>query len=268
MCDEGRFTYREVREQRLAGPVVDGLPSSWDNALSMAAKKLGDVLAADKSKVGVVLSAQHTNEDNYALSKLARDIWQLDRIYVGGRQPAPDRADEILRDADINPNTAGVNAIAESAGYQVRDAATLQADLVAGELDALLVLGHDLDLSADALGKAKQLGALVVIAHREAGLAANAHVTLPAAIWAEVHGTITNRKGLVQRMQAAIPPAGQSLPAWEAIVRLARACDAALDYAHPKGIFKEMVAATKSFEGATWGRTARPIQLRFANSRG
>ena len=79
---------------------------------------------------------------------------------------------------------------------------------------------------------------------------------------------ITNRQGRVQRMQAALVSAGQSQPAWEAVSRLAKACDVALSYQNPKSIFKEMVGAVPAFQGAEWGRTARPIQLRFAHSRG
>ena len=268
MCDEGRFTYHELREQRMAGPVVDGLPSSWERALSTAAEKLTAAVAKDKSRVGVVLSAQHTNEDNYVLAKLAREIWQLDRIYLGAKTPVNERADDILRDADINPNRAGVTAIAEASGFTLRDIDALQEDLLAGELSALLVLGHDVEISVKALGTARALDVLVAIAHREAGIAAHAGVALPSAMWAEIHGTITNRQGRVQRMQAAVASAGQSLPAWEVVTRLARACDVALDYPHPKGIFKEMVGAVPAFQGAEWGRTARPIQLRFAHSRG
>jgi NADH-quinone oxidoreductase subunit G len=268
MCDEGRFTYHELREQRVAGPVLDGLPASWERALTQAQAKLRSALDADKSKVGVVLSAQHTNEDNYLLFKLARDVWQLDRIYLGGKAPEPDRADDILRDADVNPNTAGVQAIARAGGCELLDEARLEADLVGGQLSALLVLGYETPLSGPALDRARQLDALVVIAHREAGIAAETHVTLPSAMWAEVHGTITNRQGKVQRMHAAFPPPGQALPAWEVVNRLAQACDVAMGYSHPKAIFKDMVAAVDAFSGADWGVTARPIQLRFAGSRG
>lgn len=268
MCDEGRFTYHELRQQRMAGPVLDGLPASWDRALSRAAEKLTTAIAADKNRVGVVLSTQHTNEDNYVLAKLAREIWQLERIYVGGKPAAPERADDILRDADINPNTVGVAAIAEARQHTLRDTAALQADLLSGELSALLVLGCEVELSAPALRKAFELESLVVIAHREAGIAAHASVALPSAMWAEVHGTITNRHGRVQRMQAAVAPAGQALPAWEVVTRLAKAADVALGYSHPRTIFKEMVGSVPAFAGAEWGRTARPIQLRFAHSRG
>jgi NADH-quinone oxidoreductase subunit G len=266
MCDEGRFTYHELREQRLAAPLHDGLPTSWDRALRAAAYKLEPVLRSARGSVGVVLSAQHTNEDNYVLYKLARDIWQIENIYLGGKAPVPGRADDILRDADVNPNTAGVKAIA--AGRELGDVARLEQDLTAGKLRALVVLGHELPLSGAALSRARELDALVVIAWREVGIAAAAHVALACSAWAEVHGTVTNRQGLVQRMHAAVSPTGQSLPAWEVVARLGQACGATLSYNHPKKVFEEMLGKVSAFAGADWGKPARPLQLRFAGSRG
>jgi len=266
MCDEGRFTYHELREQRLAAPLQDGLPTSWDRAIQAAAAKLKDAVRSRRGSVGVVLSAQHTNEDNYVLYKLAREIWQVENIYLGGKAPAPERADDILRDADVNPNTSGVKAIA--AGHALRDVAALESDLLAGKLDTLLVLGHELPLSEQALARARSLDALIVIAWREIGIAAAAQITLACAAWSEVHGTVTNRQGFVQRMHAACSPAGQALPAWEVVTRLAQACDATVSYTHPKKIFEEMLGKVKAFQGAEWGLPARPLQLRFAGSRG
>jgi NADH-quinone oxidoreductase subunit G len=266
MCDEGRFTYHELREQRLAAPLHDGLPTSWDRALRAAADKLEPVLRSARGSVGVVLSAQHTNEDNYVLYKLARDIWQIENIYLGGKAPVPGRADDILRDADVNPNTAGVKAIA--AGRELGDVARLEQDLTEGKLRALVVLGHELPLSGAALSRARELDALVVIAWREVGIAAAAHVALACSAWAEVHGTVTNRQGLVQRMHAAVSPTGQSLPAWEVVARLGQACGATLSYNHPKKVFEEMLGKVSAFAGADWGKPARPLQLRFAGSRG
>ena len=111
MCDEGRLTYHDLRENRLAAPTVDGLPASWDVATARGAELLAGALESDRGAVGVVFSPQHTNEDNFVLAKLAKDIWQLERLYVGGKKPQPDRADDILRDADVNPNRRGVRAL-------------------------------------------------------------------------------------------------------------------------------------------------------------
>src|SRR5678816_1349946 len=112
MCDEGRMTYKDVHQERLAGPLVDGLPSSWDKALGTAVDKLQAVLDEDRGAAGVVLSAGHSNEDNYLLARLAREFLGIERVYVNAAAPRPERADKILRDADVNANSAGVKAIA------------------------------------------------------------------------------------------------------------------------------------------------------------
>jgi NADH-quinone oxidoreductase subunit G len=263
MCDEGRFTYKDVHQDRLAAPLIDGLPSSWEKALSAATSRLQAALDGDRKAVGVVLSAGHSNEDNYLLARLARQFLGVERVYLAGKAPRPERADAILRDADVNPNSAGARALAGTAAGP----AVLEADLAAGALRTLLVLGSD-PLSAEATQAAGTLETLVVIAAHERGLAGSAHVTLACADWAEVHGTITNRQGKVQRLRAAFTPPGQALPAWEVLVRLARKLGATFEYPTAKSVFTEMVGATPAFAGADWGGETQTIQLRFAGSRG
>src|SRR5688500_1977691 len=99
MCDEGRFTYHDLRDKRLVGATVDGLPAGWDRAIAAAAKRLG-VFLKDGSQIGVVLSAQHSNEDNFALATLAKQ-WGAKQVYLAGRPPVPARADGKLRVADV-----------------------------------------------------------------------------------------------------------------------------------------------------------------------
>ena len=265
MCDEGRFTYHELRDDRLVGPTVDGLPSSWDRALARANERLAPLVADAPGSVGVVFSPRHSNEDNYLLARLARDIWRCERFYLGGRPPVPERADDILRDADVNANRRGVEAIVGAPLAGVRE---LEEDLAAGGLRGLLVLGHELPLGVEALARASALEALVVIADSELGVAEKAHVALPSAAWAEMHGTMTNRQGRVQRMHAAFEPPGQALPAWQVLCRLAVASGAALDHESAKGAFLDMKSNVSPFSDAEWGREVLPIQLRFANSRG
>jgi NADH dehydrogenase/NADH:ubiquinone oxidoreductase subunit G len=81
---------------------------------------------------------------------------------------------------------------------------------------------------------------------------------------------MTNRQGLVQRLHPAFAPPGQALPAWEILTRLGQASGAALGYGSVRQVFDEMVGKVGELQGqaARWGREARPIQLRFANSRG
>jgi NADH-quinone oxidoreductase subunit G len=277
MCDEGRMTYHDARSERAYAPLEGGLPVSWEHALTSASERLTRLLDADRGSVGVVLSASHTNEDNWVLARLAREFLQLSRVYVAGKAPVPGRADEILRDADVNPNLAGALAVYRGTaggqtGERVRDAGRLEQDLRSGALKGLIVLGSDTELGDVARQAAAKLEALIVLAAHERGLVPSAHVVLACAEWAEVHGTITNRDRRVQRLRAAFPPGGQALPAWEVVVRLARKLGAAFDYPNAKTIFAEMAAAVPAFGdapgGAAWGREEPTVQLRFAGSRG
>jgi NADH-quinone oxidoreductase subunit G len=265
MCDEGRFTYHDVNQQRLVGPVVDGLPASWERALKTAADKIS-LVRSQAGALAVVLSAIHSNEDNFALAKLAQ-AWKA-RVFVTGRPARPERADDILRDADVNANTAGVKAIAEALKLTVEDQGALESALGTGAIRALVVLGDVLPLTPTAEGRLREIDVVIAIAAHERGPAIHAGVALPAADWPEAAGTVTNRTGRVQRMHPAFPPPGQATPAWDAIVRLAQATGQKLAWSHGREVFKDMVAAVPAFAGAQWGREARPIQLRFAASRG
>jgi NADH-quinone oxidoreductase subunit G len=95
----------------MVAPTIDGLPARWDEAIGHAARLIAAAIQKGGDSVGVVFSPQHTNEDNFALARLAREMWGIRRFYVGGKAPVPERADKILRDADINPNRRGVKAV-------------------------------------------------------------------------------------------------------------------------------------------------------------
>jgi NADH-quinone oxidoreductase subunit G len=262
MCDEGRFTYHDLRVKRLAGATVDGLPAGWDRAIANAAKRLG-VFLKDTSQIAVVLSAQHSNEDNFALASLAKQ-WGLKQVYIAGRPPVPARADGKLRVADVNPNMAGVKAIAEAMGFTAIPSYELDKS-APPTLRAMVILGDTLPGMSE--GKLRELEVISISAH-ERGPVPHAKVALPAAAWAENAGTITNVQGRVQRMHAAFTPPGTAIPAWEAVVRLAQATGVKLAWTHPREVFKDMTAAVPAWKELTWAREARPLQLRFAGSRG
>jgi NADH-quinone oxidoreductase subunit G len=262
MCDEGRFTYHGLREDRLAAATVEGLPAGWDRAIAAAAKRLG-VFLKDGSQIAIALSAQHTNEDNFALASLAKQ-WGVRQVYLAARPPVPARADGKLRVADINPNTNGVKAIAEALGFTLIPAYELDHNVPA-TLRAIVILG-DVFAGMDP-SKLREVDVISIAAH-ERGPVPNAKVALPAAAWAENAGTITNAQGRVQRMHAAFTPPGNAIPAWEAVVRLAHATGIKLTWTHPREVFKDMTAAVPAWKDLTWAREARPLQLRFAGSRG
>jgi NADH dehydrogenase/NADH:ubiquinone oxidoreductase subunit G len=205
----------------------------------------------------------HTNEDNFALAKLAK-AWQASHVFVAGKPPVPARADGRLRVADVNPNGAGVKAICDAMGLSTSPTYELDRGLPTS-LRALVVLG-DIAPGLD-VAKFKELEVISIAAH-ERGPVPHAKVALPCSAWAETSGTVTNNKGHVQRMHAAFAPPGTAIAGWDAIVRLAHATGHKLGYAHPRDVFKDMCATVPTWKELTWARDVRPLSLRFAGSRG
>jgi NADH-quinone oxidoreductase subunit G len=266
MCDEGRFTYKRVHAARLAAPVSDGAPVEWDRALDDATRRLRAVLDTAPQKVGVVFNAQSPNEDLYALARLAFDHLRVGKAYLAGLDQG--WHDDILVSADKNPNTAGAAAI--GAG-RLGNLVDLAADLKSGAVTALLVAGtHGVMVGerAAATMPVNRLEALVVLSSHRDPVVEAAHVALPLADWAEVDGTFTNKLGMVQRIRAGVPPAGDALPGWDILSHLARKLGATMDFQSAKAVFTEAKQKLSFMKDADWGRTMLPVQLRFANSRG
>jgi len=266
MCDEGRLTYKRVHAERLAAPMSGDAPVDWDKALDDAGRVLRAALDAGAAGVGVVMNAQSTNEDLYALTRLTFDHLGLGKAYLAGLDQG--WSDDILVSADKNPNTAGAMAI--GAG-RLRTLLDLANDLKSGALHTLLVVGTHGVIGKDGAAGAlplDRLTTLVVIGTHRDEVTAAAKVALPLAEWAESDGTFTNRLGMVQRVRAAVPPAGDSLPGWEILSHLARKLGATMELTDAKAVFAEAKQKLPFMKDAEWGRPLLPVQLRFAGSRG
>jgi NADH-quinone oxidoreductase subunit G len=258
MCDDGRFEYKAVHENRFLLAAMAGKRASLDAAVAEAARLLREAVAKDPAKVGVVFSAAATNEDTHALARLALDGLKIGRAYLGGKQAG--WSDKILVSADKNPNTAGVERIVPP---PLRPAKDLAADVASGAVTALLVLGNETLV----LDRAK-LGALVVLASHHGPLVEAADVALPIATWAESAGSFTNRDGRVQQIHAAFPPRGEGMPAWRAAALLGSKLSVDLAYASAGEVFADAAARHPFMKELAWAPPAKPVQLRFGNSRG
>jgi NADH-quinone oxidoreductase subunit G len=220
MCDDGMLTYSRVHENRvLAASVRNGQTrdTSVDEALKLAATSLAAVAAG---KVAVVLSAQHSTEDNEVLARFGREVLGTERYYLaalGGWD-----GDEILRDSDNNPNRAGaLGAVGGSAG-SLQD---LLNDIKGGDgvIEGVLALGWASAEDAAALAPLRSLKAAVTLSSNTGPLTEVAKVLVPVASFAEMEGTFVNVKGMVQRFARVIRPPAGVRPAWETLLHLARA---------------------------------------------
>jgi NADH-quinone oxidoreductase subunit G len=217
MCDDGMLSYRRFHEGRLLLGRVrtrDRLVDcDVDDAIAAAAKALSGV---DGARVAVVLSAQHSNEDNLALVKLGK-VLGASRSYLTALSGW--EGDTILRHADNNPNRAGAELVA---GGVLSPLSNLVPDVESGLIDTILALGADSAQDAaqlSVLGRVK----LVSFATHDGPLPSLAEVVVPVAVHVETHGTFVNAKGIAQQFKRAVFPPDGVRPAWEAIAALATA---------------------------------------------
>jgi NADH-quinone oxidoreductase subunit G len=263
MCDYGRYTYKAQARDRLTAPLVNGKETSWDEAMNKVASKLEDLLQSERQKVGFVLGADATNEDNFVGARIALDILGLEGVYLAAEPDA--EGDSILRSADPNPNKAGAISCARG---KIRGSQELAKDLGEGKLKALYIVGDVLHLPQEVQDRIGQLDLLVLQATHPSSLTGKAHVVFPASMWEEVEGTVTNCKGEIQRLRAAVRSPGLARPHWETLIKLARQMGLALEFDSARAIFEAMKKDVDFFSEATWGKDLPATLLRFAGSRG
>ena len=212
MCDEGMLSYQRVERDRLLKARSKGKRRRLEKGIAAAAKRLRGLAGEE---LAVVLSAQHSNEDNYALLQLARALG-VKRLFIGGMPEG--EGDAVLRDPDKNPNTAGVEQLC---GEDVPAPLDTFASAAGESVTRAVILGGEVpgEQALEALGA---LESLVVIASHGTALVELADVVLPACTWAETTGTFVNAKGLAQESERAIRPKGDSRPAWQLIAAVAR----------------------------------------------
>ena len=144
MCDEGMLSYKRAHEGRLLEAKLGGRVAGRAAALE-AAKKLFDGVPTES--IAVVLSAQHSLEDNWALLELARTSLGTKNIYFS--KDVDGYEDKILIHKDKNSNTRGVKELAPEA----KPCSTLLDDVRAGRVTHAIALG-----GADAERRARRIG--------------------------------------------------------------------------------------------------------------
>ncbi len=231
MCDEGMLSYGAVHKDRIALARVDGKKSTVERAIHVVG---GSLKEAPKNKVAVVLSAQHSNEDNFALVSLAKQLG-FDGLYVTGK--ASGEGDALLRHADKNPNTAGVALVAGSTPKSFEE---LVAAIESGAVTHAIALGSSVPMDAEPTASVlDRLTFLAVVGVWKGPLEKAAHALIPACSWAESDGTFVNAKGMAQHSAKAIQPVEDARPAWETLLRI---LDAAGETA-PFKTFKDLQSA-------------------------
>lgn len=261
MCDEGRYTYKELEpEARTRTATIDGKSLAVAAAIEATAKRLLG------KNTAVVFSSTATNEANLALAALAEHL-DADR-FVLGRPPG--KADAMLRDVDKNPNTRGAHL---AAGEGVRHEAELSLQLAGRAYEAVVFLDDEGEVSPVVRSSLSSLTS-VILSDRKNDLSDACNIRLPAASWAEILGSYTNRQGALRIIRPAWPPEGDRRGRADLVRELLLALggkDIGTGREQSRAVAETHEHARGAAEFAALlqdPKPCRPRLLRFGNSRG
>ena len=254
LCDEGRYGLGWLDRERLTEVrAANAAEATWEQALTAISTALaGAGEEEDGARVGVIASAQLTNEELF----LIREIFQR---ALGARVTAsvpekPGSSDDLLIKADKNPNTLGATLLG-LAGPDAPDAWQIVEEALAGKLDALWVFGHDM-VEFFGAEKVRELSekveCFVFSGANENPTASFAHWVLPTSGYVEKDGTFVNCQGRVQRIGSAFPPLGDSREDWRILLELAGLLGLSLEWRDPKQIFLALAKAEAPFAGLSY----------------
>lgn len=127
--------------------------------------------------------------------------------------------------------------------------------LKTGELSVLYVMGCDPALALrPGAGVREALDHADFLVVQDSFLtetARYADVVLPAAVAAEDEGTFTNGEGFVQKVNRALGPAGESLPDWAIVNKVANALGAGWTYAGSAEVSEEIAGSIPAYARVT-----------------
>ncbi len=252
MCDEGRYGYKFIDENRLAAVQVreSGAQraATWEEGLGRVANALAALRQAKQlDRAGVILSSHLTNEDLFAAQTFFKKLGLTNVVF---QRPKPGKSDQLLLQADKSPNARGAQALGIAEGAQA-----LLARAAKKELKLLWVFTQDLTQVFDA-ALVRQAAAgveLFIFQGTNANPTADmAHVVLPSTVCAEKEGTLTNFQGRVQRIQAAVLPAGDSRADIAICQLIGELLQVELPFADAASTFAQLAAGVPAFTGMTY----------------
>ena len=208
MCDKGRFMYEHINaSERAAHAFSEGVTLEAQAALA----RLGGFFEGvqnDPAALGVVLTAQYTNEEYETLFGFLKARYGVLPSFYLWQDPTDNKEefDGILWRGDKNPNTAGLQNCAAKHSVTLKEF-PLNA---LGTLphSALLVMGPEVERNYPGLTQTLQAlgawkGRVCYFGTAKDTVSAGFWLRMPTLVYAEKKGTFTNVKGLTQGLQPA-----------------------------------------------------------------
>ena len=208
MCDEGRYSYKNLDEGRLGKVLrLKGGKAELDWAAAAA-----EIRPHLDTGLAVVASGQLSNEDWKAFKTLFVDALKCDKLYFSAEPDQVGEEDALLRRREKVPNLTGTD-------LRSKDFAELARDLEAGKVKTLFVIERDLakvwgeERARSLLAKAETT---ILQSPFKTTLGDLYHYRLPTTAYVEEDGHFTNFEGKVQPYRRALAPIGDARPDWSA----------------------------------------------------
>jgi NADH-quinone oxidoreductase subunit G len=253
LCDEGRYCFHDLTGgERLTAPMIrqeGGLvPTTWDKALRAVLTGLRPAIPA-----AAVLSGRNTNEEAFLFARLMRRLSSECALEVFYQERELTEVQKLLMSPDRSPNFRGARemGVNSNGGFE-----SLMRQLTSGHFAGAYVVGEDL-LGAggdpEAVRQAlRKLSFLVVQDIRMSETARLAHVVLPSTHFGEKEGTYTNRKGRVQKLNAAIIPPDGAMQDCEIFIRLLDGSGEKVPYSTPAQVFDALAQEVPGYRGLNY----------------
>jgi NADH-quinone oxidoreductase subunit G len=250
ICDEGRYCFHDLAGgERLMKPMIrqeGGLaPTAWETALDAVQKGL-----ATTKPLAAILSGRNTSEEAFLFAKLIKKISPDAALEVFYQERELTDVQKILMSPDRSPNFRGARDMGVSS---IGGFVALMQNIIAGNFAGAFIVGEDLigtNGDHERIRRALQkLSFLVVQDTRMTETAKLAHVVLPSTHFGEKEGTYTNRKGRVQKLNAAVIPPDDALQDSEIFMRLLAAAGEKVSYPTPGEIFAALSSEVAAYKG-------------------
>ncbi|WP_342512952.1 formate dehydrogenase subunit alpha [Sporosarcina sp. FSL K6-1522] len=119
-CIKGKFGWDFVNsKERLTTPLIrkngEFVEASWDEALDLVAEKLGGLKTTyGKDAVGFISSSKITNEENYVIQKLARQVFETNNVDNCSRYCQSPATDGLFRTVGMGGDAGTIKDIAQA----------------------------------------------------------------------------------------------------------------------------------------------------------
>lgn len=227
MCDEGRFGWKFVHdERRIAAPVLkrgsDRETPAWEALPDIIRQRLGQIAAnAGPGALAVQLSPEMACEEAWLLASFVRSLAPEALLVLGdvrsegGEEKFPihaanGQAKFVIR-PEKHPNRRGIERIIEALAGPTASREDFIKRMAKGAFKAAWIVGGYIDAAwagkelIEAAGKAEFL---IVQDFFPSALSEAAHLVLPFCAWVEREGTFMNHEGRIQPFDRAIDPPG------------------------------------------------------------